>query len=48
MIFQKEEIGNISLMDVTETHVCFCVTDLDVDVHDILRYQLKQMNMHSK
>ena len=34
-------------MDVTETHVCFCVTDVDVDVHDILRYQLKQMNIHS-
>ena len=47
MIFQKEEIGNISLMNVTETHVCFCVTDLDVDVHDILRYQLKQMNQRS-
>ena len=39
VIFRKKEsgLGNISLMDVTPTHVCFCVTDTDVDVYEILR-----------
>ena len=44
VIFQKDTIGHVSLMDVTETHVCFCVTNFDI--HDILRYSLNSMNCY--
>ena len=36
-IVRNYENGRVSLMDVTTTHVCFCVTDLDIDVYDIFR-----------
>ena len=36
VIFQNCEnnFGNISLMDVTTSHVCFCVTNTEIDVYD--------------
>ena len=29
--------GNVSLLDITPTDVCFCITDHNIDVYDVSR-----------